>query len=338
MSKSDKQKLKLIEEYQKNASKYSSENEKLKQKLNDLKITLKLNQNLLYEYILKANNANEEIKNLINNTKKIWEENESLIEKKNLVEINTAQLQEIIEDTSTKIRKDVNRLTLLNNKTQEEINEKDKIIKKLKLELIKTRKNALFPRARTEVYVTDPTKANLEQGQELLSLKAIISKVTPMSIKKMENFEKLKSEFDELKKTLNNLIQKAYSIYTTINPKKKELNETLNSKDELNNLLNSLEGYDINADKEEEEVDDDNDEDIKRRNLSDSEGEDIENNKKKIKAKEKELEKLTEQYKMLKLDCQEYENKINLHKKKYKEIKKKMKSLKDSTYYEDYNI
>ena len=334
MNKADKQIKKFIDEYQKNSLKYTLENEKLEQKIKDLKITLNLNQNLLYEYLLKSVNSNEELKNLIYNTKKIWEETESLIEKKNFFEIKTARLQEIIEDTPTRIREDVNKLTLINNKTQEEINEKDKIIKKLKIELLKTRKNALFPHARTEVYVTDPTKANLEEGQELLSLKSIVSKIAPIHFKKLENYKNLKKDYEELKKMMNNLIEKSYSIYSKINPKKINLIRTAYDKEDLKDLFNSLEGYDINVDKKEEEDDEDEENKNIKRNLSDSEDEEDNNAKTKLKEKEKELEKLTEQYKNLKIDCQDYENKINIHKKRYKDIKTKIKSLKDSTNYD----
>ena len=49
-----------------------------------------------------------------------------------------------------------------------------------------------------------------------------------------------------------------------------------------------------------------------------------------MKAKEKELERLTEQYQKIKSECQEYESKINKHKKIYKDIKTKMKNLRES--------
>lgn len=335
MSKGEKKKIELIKDYQEAAKKYKLENKELEQQIKDIKMTLNLNQNLLYDYIIKSSGDSEEAKSLVNNTKKIWEETQSLIEKKNLFEIKIARLQELIEDTPTKIREEINNITLKNNKAQEEINEKDKIIKKLKIELDKTRKNALFKNAKNEIYVTEPSKANIESIQEVIGLKSILSKVNPIQSKKKEDSEKLKKEVEELREKLNKMIEKAYDIHNRMNLKKDSiLKSTFNKKREINNLLNSIEGYDINADKIEEENEDDEDEEDNNANNtedSDSEGnEENENNKKKLKEKEKELEKLTEQYKKLKNECQEYEKKINEHKKIYKDIKQKMKNLKES--------
>ena len=332
MNLGEKQKKKLnelIEDYQKAVSQYTLENKELEQKINDLKTTLNLNQNLLYDYIIKSTGENEEVKNLVNNTKKIWEETELYIEQKNLFELKIARLQSLIEDTPTKIREEINEITIKNNKTQEEISEKDKIINHLKKELDKTRKNALFKNARTEVYVTDPTKANIETGQELLSLKTILSKITPIHTKKMEDSEIIKQNLDELKEKLNLLIEKAYNIYTRLNHKKSVMINNKYNKDDLNNFCNMIEGYDIDADKSEEEEEDDDDDILNNKGESDSEEEEI-NSKKKLKIKERELDKLTEQYRKLKEECQDYENKINEHKKIYKDIKIKMKNLKES--------
>ena len=200
MSTNDKTKQKLIGDYIKAAKKYSQENKELEQKIKDIKITLNLNQNILYDYIIKSAGETEEVKNLVNQTKKNWEETQSYIEKKNFFEIKIAQLQELIEDTPTKIRDEINDITIKNTKVQEEINEKDKIINKLKKELDKTRKNALFKVARTEVYVTDPTKYNLEAEQELSGLKLILNKVNPLHKQKKEESDQLKQEVEELKK------------------------------------------------------------------------------------------------------------------------------------------
>ena len=49
MSKVDKQKQKLIDDYRIAALKYTTENKELEQKIEDLKTTLKLNQELLYD-------------------------------------------------------------------------------------------------------------------------------------------------------------------------------------------------------------------------------------------------------------------------------------------------
>ena len=333
MSTIEKKKKKLIEDYIEAAKKYSLENQELEQKIKDIKITLNLNQNILYDYIIKSAGETDEVKNLVNQTKKKWEETQSYIEKKNYFEIKIARLQELIEDTPTKIRDEINDITFKNNKAQEEINEKDKIINKLKKELDKTRKNALFKVARTEVYVTDPTKYSLEAEQELTGLKSILTKVTPMHKQKKEDAEQLKQEVEELKIKMKKLIEKAYTIYTQMNSKKNGIIVgEKNKKEEIKHLLKSIEGYDLNADINDEdnkdESEDDDDDNISN-NKDDSDDENKEN-KKKIKAKQKELDKLTEEYTKLKAESQEYEKKINEHKKVYKDIKNKMKNLKES--------
>ena len=326
MLKGEKQKEKLIEDYQKAITEYGFENEKLEQNIKDLKTNLFLNQNLLYNYILKSSEQSDEAKNLVNNTKEIWEKTQSYIEKKNLFELKIARLKELIEDTPTKIREEINRTDILNHKIQDEITEKDEIIKKLKIELDKTRKNALFKCARIEIYVTDPTKISLEIGQELLGLKSILTKLIPMHNKKMEDTEKLKKNVDELKDNLDKLKKKSMEIYLKLKLKKSILEGNYN-KEDANTLFNTIEGYDQNFDKSEEEDEDEDDYNMANNNDDTEEGK-SESNLKKIKAKEKELDRLTEIYNKLKDECQQYENKINEHKKIYKEIKIKMKNLK----------
>ena len=53
-------------------------------------------------------------------------------------------------------------------------------------------------------------------------------------------------------------------------------------------------------------------------------------NKKEFEKKKKELELLTKQYNDLKDEAKQYENKINKHKKVYKELKAKLINLKNS--------
>jgi hypothetical protein len=332
MEEKEKQKEKLINDYRKVAGEYSKENDKLEQKINDLKISLKLNQELLYDCIKKSARKNDDVDTLINKTKTIWEKTQSFIEGKILFEIKIARLQEMTEDTPTKIREQIKTIDESNTKKQEEITEKDKIIKKLKNDLIKTRQNALFKCARNEVYVTEPTKTNLDSCQELLNLKSILSTITPINHQKVEDAEKLQKDVDELKKHLNKLFKKAMKLHMKMIHKKSIINDEYNKEDE-NSLIKSIEGYDPNIDKEEEEEEEDDCENniINDKENSDSEEEEHNKNKKRLKAKEKELEKLNEVFIKLKNESLEYEKKINEHKKIYKEIKAKIKNLKKST-------
>ena len=333
MSKGEKKKQEIIEEYKKAISKYTKENKELNQKIKDIKTTLNLNQNFLYNYIINLPEVDEETKNLVNDTKKAWEETQLYIDNNNLLEIKIARLQELIEDTPTKIREEINEITKKNNKMQEEIKEKDKIIKKLKNDLDKTRKDALFKIARTEVFVTEPTKSNLEASQEVLGLKSILSKVTPIHAKKMEIAENLKKEIAQLRQKMEQLSEKAYKINRDLNFQKNSImNKNANiDKECVKKFVSSIKGYDLNAEKsEDEDYEEDEEDNLDSKEGSGSDEEEEENNKKKIKAKEKELGKLTEQYEKLKKECQEYEKKISEHKNIYKDIKSKMKTLKES--------
>ena len=73
---------KLLTNYQNTISKYASENEQLTRQLEDLKTTLTLNQNLLYDFIKSSVGEDESITSLINESKQLWAENESLIKQK----------------------------------------------------------------------------------------------------------------------------------------------------------------------------------------------------------------------------------------------------------------
>ena len=171
---------KLLTNYQNTISKYASENEQLTRQLEDLKTTLTLNQNLLYDFIKSSVGEDESITALINESKQLWAENESLIKQKNDLEMKTAKLQELIEDTPTQIREEINLINAQNNKMKIELVQKDNTIKKLKNDLDKARKNALFKTARTEILVTEPTKTNVEINHELLNTKTILTKVSAM--------------------------------------------------------------------------------------------------------------------------------------------------------------
>ena len=168
---------KLLNNYQNTISKYATENEQLTRQLEDLKTTLTLNQNLLYDFIKSSIGEDEKINNLINESKSLWNENVSLIKQKNDLEMKTAKLQELIEDTPTQIREEINNINIQNNKMKNELVQKDNTIKKLKNDLEKARKNAFFKTARTEVLVTEPSKTNVEINHELLNIKLFQQKL-----------------------------------------------------------------------------------------------------------------------------------------------------------------
>ena len=304
----------------------------LTSQLQDLKTTLSLNQNLLYDFITKSIGEDNEIINLINESKNLWQENEQLIKEKNDLEMKASKLQELIEDTPTEIREEIKLINISNNKMKNELIQKDNTIKKLKLELEKARKNALFKTARTEILVTEPTKTNVEINHELLNTKAILSKVSNMHALEKKKAARLDKEVKALQdevialKRNNTLADNNDNIDT--NKKNNDSNNEKNiyhsfgNKNDIKNKLNQNKKNnddDFDSDEKDEESDENSD--------------DIDNietelkKKKKPKSKQKELDMLTEEFNKLKSQNEEYEKKIQKYKKIYKDMKQKIKNL-----------
>ena len=315
---------KLLTNYQNTISKYATENEQLTRQLEDLKTTLTLNQNLLYDFIKSSVGENEKINNLINESKSLWNENESLIKQKNDLEMKTAKLQELIEDTPSQIREEINNINIQNNKMKNELVQKDNTIKKLKNDLEKARKNALFKTARTEVLVTEPTKTNVEINHELLNTKTILTKVTAMHAAEKKKANKLDKEVKSLQEEVGKLKKTAIDLRDEFNTKMK--NNEKNGGDGKNFPLN-IKGFDYLVDKDNDDNEEE-EEDEEQESEGSSEEEDSFEGKKKPKTKQKELDMLTDQYNKLKKQNEDYEKKINNYKKIYKDLKNKINNLK----------
>ena len=320
---------KLLTNYQNTISKYASENEQLTRQLEDLKTTLTLNQNLLYDFIKSSVGEDESITALINESKTLWAENESLIKQKNDLEMKTAKLQELIEDTPTQIREEINLINAQNNKMKIELVQKDNTIKKLKSDLEKARKNALFKTARMEILVTEPTKTNVEINHELLNTKTILTKVSAMHAAEKKKANKLDKEVKTLQDEVAKLRKTAIELRDEFNSKVKESGGKKGDKNIIeNNFPLNIKGFNFLVDKNEEENEDEEEEEEEQESEGSSEEEDSFEGKKKPKSKQKELELLTEQYNKLKKQNEEYEKKINNYKKIYKDLKNKINNLK----------
>ena len=320
---------KLLTNYQNTISKYASENEQLTRQLEDLKTTLTLNQNLLYDFIKSSVGEDEKINNLINESKSLWNENESLIKQKNDLEMKTAKLQELIEDTPTQIREEINNINIQNNKMKNELVQKDNTIKKLKNDLEKAHKNALFKTARTEVLVTEPTKTNVEINHELLNTKTILAKVSSMHAAEKKRATKLDKEVKSLQEEVVKLKKNALELRDEFNNKVKQ-NENGKKDGTAQNEINfplNIKGFNFLVDKNDDENEEEEEEEEQESEGS-SEEEDSYEGKKKPKSKQKELDMLTEQYNKLKKQNEEYEKKINNYKKIYKDLKNKINNLK----------
>ncbi len=292
MKNESKAKKKLISQYQKT----KKENEKLQSEIEDLKITLNINQDLLYQIILTK--LGDNAKNLINKSKTLWKESESLIEKKNNIEIETEHLQKEMEQIPVKINDEINNISVTINKKKNDLMSKDSTIKKLKIELGKTRKSAFFKTARTEVFVTEPTKFSVDINEELLNTKNILTKVSNMHTDKKKKSDKLGKEVKNLKDEMIKLKKNAIRLYKKINNindnnnQIKESNNNNQNNDNENIFLKNL-GYntlaDVNLKEDEEEEEEEESEESSDESNSD---EAIDNKNKK---KQNEFENLNEQ-------------------------------------------
>ena len=264
---------KLYHLYKDVISKYSLENIKLKQQLNDLKETLYSNHNLLNSFIMSSEIEKDNIKKLEEKSKNLWNKNMKLMELKYNIEIESYKLNELKENIPIIINQEINDLSIKNNIARNEIKNKDNIIKKLKHDLERTRNNALFKEARIEVCVSEPTKRNLEKNLEFIDAKIILSKATEKRNNTRKAANKLKNDLNKLRKSLDGLKNKL--------PK------------ENNNIefFKNLDGYNIDVDNEEEEIEEEEKEE--------SEEDDSTEGKSK-KKKEKELSRLTDKYNELK--------------------------------------
>ena len=358
---------KLISTYQSTISHYTSENEALSSQLEDLKTTLALNQNLLYDFISSTIGKDEEVSKLIAESKTLWKENEQLIKQKNELEMKTSKLQELIEDTPTEIREELKQINESNEKMKLLLVQKEQTIKKLKTDLEKARKNALFKTARTEVLVTEPTKINVEINHELLNTKAILLKVTSMHAQEKKKADKLDKEVktlqeevialrrntitmdgnngnnntsyfcsemegDEDNKTHSNVVGATDNIKAT---NEKKVMTTSGVVPKLN--FGNFEKKQVYT---QTIVKKNNNDPFKViSSSSEAEDEDAESDesddnmpnfkkgKKKPKSKQKELDMLTEEYNKLKKQNEEYENKIQKYKAIYKDMKSKIQNL-----------
>ena len=322
-------KKKLIYQYKTTIASYKKENNKLLSEIEDLKMTLNLNQDLLYQSISAKFGDNEKIKDLINRSKALWKNNESLIEKKNNTEMEIDHLQKEIEQIPSKIKNEINNISSQNNKKRIELAQKDNIIKKLKIDLEKTRKSAFFKTARTEVLVTEPTKTSLEINQELIDTKSILLKVSNKHSKEKKKSDKLGKEVKNLKDEMKKLKKTAINLYNKINNKNQIIDSVRTNKsiNEDNNFLINM-GYNTSVENEDKFVENEEEEEESEESSSDDSS--SSNERRTNKNKTKEYENLLDQLKKLEKQNKEYLEKINNYKNIYKELKNKIENLKNS--------
>lgn len=295
---------KLSKQFEDVINKYSSENKQLTAQVEDLKATLYLNHNLLYNFLTNSSENKKEINDVIEKGKLIWEENEKLMELKKDLQIKTYKLKEFTENIPIEINNEISDIVKKNTNIKNELMKNEKEIKKLKSDLERVRNNALFKEARTEVYISEPSKINIEKNDELIDVKPILVKAMKKHSKEKKKASRLEKEVKKAKEEL------------------KCLKKDLKFKDN-DDLLSKVKGYNIEIENSEDEYEEEEEEEEKDDDSSDGE-------KKNQKKKEKELEQLKDNYKKLKNDYEEYQKKINKYKEEYKILKGKSDNVKNS--------
>ena len=299
----EKTREKLIKLYNNAISKYSSENIKLRNQIIDSKATLEINFNLLYNFKKSSENEIMQIKDLINNSKKILEKNESIMFKEKKLQIKIFKLKQYLEIMPFQINQKSDNFQKKNNITRNEINKKENIIKNLIKDLERTRNNCLFKEARTEVYVIEPTKKNIDKNTELIDAKIILEKVTKKNAEIKKKANKMKKELNKMRKEL------------------KEIKKRIAKEKGNGQFIKEL-NYNIQEEEEEKEIEEEENEDSEQ---EEDEDEDIDS--KSTKKKEKEFIKLREKYHILKNHYEISQDKINEYKKIYKNIKRNIDKI-----------
>lgn len=309
-------------------------NNLLKCQIEDLKTTLELNRSLLYNYLISIETDTIKVKNLIAQSKILWERHELLIKNIYDKQITTELLAPRIKETPTLIQKKIDDITQKYAIKQKEIINKENTIKKYKKELEKVRKSQFFKTARTEVYVTYPSKKNLDFNDELIDAKNMFTKVSKKSNTIKKSSTNLEKEVKNLKEKMDTLKTKAYNLYCKYN--NINVNSNKNNKENVKSIYYEkkfLEEIKYNIKMDEN---DNNDEIEEEENEESSESEDNEENNGKVtKAKQTEYDNLKENYEKLKIELNICQKKINEYKKNYKLFKNKIEDIKNKKNFEN---
>lgn len=199
MSTHDKKKISLIEQYKNAIKDYSSENIKLLSATKDARLSLELNRQILSDILKKNFPQEKKMNELFNKSKIILNNTEKILDKNKKIKNEIYKLQYHTENIPKIIKKDVNLIYQKNTKNKNEIHQQDIKINKLKSELISIRKASLFKEASTEVFLSGPSKNNLDKNDELIESKSILNKSKKLHNLKEKKFESLKKEYEELK-------------------------------------------------------------------------------------------------------------------------------------------
>ena len=203
---------KIINEYANQINLLSRENKVLRKQLEDSKVSLQINKDILYSHIKSKKNGSEECDSIISDLKK---ENERLNDKiawlfSEKGEL-TKQLYKLQDSLNDKLSQENNYIEkrrtekfLFENKLKEKESQIE-ILKKQLETLKKNTKNNIPNSGVNEIYIGDPNKFNIEINNELTMSRAIIKKYVYLNQQERDYSKILKNKIQNLenKVTLN---------------------------------------------------------------------------------------------------------------------------------------
>ena len=233
---------KIINEYAEQINLLSRENKVLKKQLEDSKISLQINKDILYSHIKSKKNVSEECESIISDLKK---ENERLNDKiawlfseKGELAKKLYKLQDSLNDKLSQennlIEKERTEKFLYENK----LKEKEFLIETLKkqLETLKknfSKNNNALKGTINEIYIGDPNKFNIEINNELTMSRAIIKKYVYLNQQERDKSKILKKKIQNLEDKVTSISNNT-SFINNINQKGK--NQEFNLFTDINNL------------------------------------------------------------------------------------------------------
>ena len=233
---------KIINEYAEQINLLSRENKVLKKQLEDSKISLQINKDILYSHIKSKKNVSEECESIISDLKK---ENERLNDKiawlfseKGELAKKLYKLQDSLNDKLSQennlIEKERTEKFLYENK----LKEKEFLIETLKkqLETLKknfSKNNNALNGTINEIYIGDPNKFNIEINNELTMSRAIIKKYVYLNQQERDKSKILKKKIQNLEYKVTSISNNT-SFINNINQKGK--NQEFNLLSDINNL------------------------------------------------------------------------------------------------------
>ena len=211
---------KIINEYANQINLLSRENKVLKKQLEDSKISLQINKDILYSHIKSKKNVSEECDSIISDLKK---ENERLNDKiawlfteKGELAKKLYKLQDCLNDKLNQennyIEKERTEKFLFENKLKEKEFQIENLKKQLEILKKNAKNNNTTNTGVKEIYIGDPNKFNIEINNELTISRAIIKKYVYLNQQERDNSKILKNKIINLENKVTSISNNASFI------------------------------------------------------------------------------------------------------------------------------